>query len=152
MKRSGFTMIELVFVIVILGILASVAIPKLAATRDDANIAKASTEISSLVSDIGSYYTAHGHFDGNVSKMTNVPVEQTTLDFNKTTGDSTAVYYMDKQRNLKCLEIVGNDSNGTVTLKKVAANENTPFCKGLDKAVSSLLQEHTFGGSSIYGD
>ena len=31
-------MIELIFVIVIIGILAAVAIPKLAATRDDAKI------------------------------------------------------------------------------------------------------------------
>ena len=39
MKRSGFTMIVLIFVIVILGILATVAIPRLAATRDDAKVA-----------------------------------------------------------------------------------------------------------------
>ena len=36
--KKGFTMIELIFVIVILGILASVAIPRLAATREDAEI------------------------------------------------------------------------------------------------------------------
>ena len=38
--KNAFTMIELIFVIVILGILAAVAIPKLAATRDDAQVSK----------------------------------------------------------------------------------------------------------------
>ena len=37
--KKAFTMIELIFVIVILGILASVALPRLAATREDAEIA-----------------------------------------------------------------------------------------------------------------
>ncbi len=34
--KTAYTMIEMIFVIVIIGILAAVAIPKLAATRDDA--------------------------------------------------------------------------------------------------------------------
>jgi prepilin-type N-terminal cleavage/methylation domain-containing protein len=37
MKRSGFTMIELIFVIVILGILASVALPKLIGVKGQAD-------------------------------------------------------------------------------------------------------------------
>ena len=63
--RKGFTMIELIFVIVILGVLASVAIPRLAATRDDAEVAKAATNLTTAVSDITAYYTAKGKFENN---------------------------------------------------------------------------------------
>ena len=46
--KHAFTMIELVFVIVVLGILAGVAVPKLAATRDDATIAKMRGDIAAI--------------------------------------------------------------------------------------------------------
>ena len=65
--KKGFTMIELIFVIVILGVLASVAIPRLAATRDDAEVAKAATNLTTAVSDITAYYTAKGHFKDSKS-------------------------------------------------------------------------------------
>lgn len=47
-KRNAFTMIELVFAIVIIGILASIALPRLAATRDDADIAKGRSDVSAI--------------------------------------------------------------------------------------------------------
>ena len=46
-NRSGFSMIELVFVIVILGVLAAVAVPRFVATRTDAQIATARSDLAS---------------------------------------------------------------------------------------------------------
>ena len=56
MKKS-FTMIELVFVIIILGILAAVAIPKLFATRDDAILTKIRTDVANIRSAIVNLHT-----------------------------------------------------------------------------------------------
>ena len=78
--KKGFTMIELIFVIVILGILASVAIPRLAATREDAEISAAVANLRTLVSDATAYYTAKGEFGTNTkwSEITNVPLGSAT--------------------------------------------------------------------------
>jgi len=46
--KKAFTMLELTFVIVIIGILSSIAIPKLAATRDDAVVSKARNTVAAL--------------------------------------------------------------------------------------------------------
>ena len=48
-KRSGFSMIELVFVIVILGVLAAVAVPRFVATRTDAQVATARSDLASAM-------------------------------------------------------------------------------------------------------
>jgi general secretion pathway protein G len=51
-SRKAFTMIELVFVIVVIGILSAIAIPKFAATRGDAVMVKAKTTVASVRSAI----------------------------------------------------------------------------------------------------
>jgi len=50
--KPAFTMVELIFVIVVIGILAAVAIPKLAASRDDAVLVKGKSQVSSIRSGI----------------------------------------------------------------------------------------------------
>ncbi|QFR48533.1 type II secretion system protein [Sulfurimonas lithotrophica] len=51
-KKNGFTMIEMVFVIVVLGILAAIAVPRFAVTRTDAQISKGRSDIASIRSGI----------------------------------------------------------------------------------------------------
>ena len=58
--RSALTMIELIFVIIILGVLVSAALPKLASTRDDAKIATIAQQVQGAVEEIMAVYTATG--------------------------------------------------------------------------------------------
>ena len=51
-SKNAFTMVELVFIIVILGILSAIAVPKFAATRSDAIISKGRSDIASIRSGI----------------------------------------------------------------------------------------------------
>ena len=67
-------MIEPIFVI--LGILASVAIPRLAATREDAEISAAVANLRTLVSDASAYLAVQGSFGNTVTwkQITSVPL------------------------------------------------------------------------------
>ena len=57
--KKAFTMIELVFVIVILGILAMVALPRLAGSKKDAEITRAKAEIAAIRSAIQTHRGAN---------------------------------------------------------------------------------------------
>ena len=67
MKRAGFTMVELLFVVVVIGVVAAVAIPKLTTKRDDAKISIELANMIICVKDLGAQYTATKAFDASGS-------------------------------------------------------------------------------------
>ncbi|MBL1242980.1 MAG: prepilin-type N-terminal cleavage/methylation domain-containing protein [Sulfurimonas sp.] len=146
MKRAGFTMIELIFVIVILGILAAVAIPKLAATRTDAEVSKGASDVATLVSDLGAYYTSQGAFDfnaGGPSNMTNVPVDSTNLT------DGTLFNY-EVPTGTACVGIKISDTNGSVSITD-ASGTGSAACEAIITVITNngILKTHNFGGTGV---
>ena len=120
--KKGFTMIELIFVIVILGILAAVAIPRLTGTATDAKIAKIEAFVGTLNRSVApsmwsrSMRDCNGSIkDMNLSSYTDIPSGVGTIALgNCAAAPTTAIVTLDT----KALPITGEkiycrDGNGT---------------------------------------
>jgi len=123
--KNAFTMIELIFVIVIIGILAVIAIPKLNATRDDAKIAVELNNIANCIRDIASSYTAKGVEDNSTQACKSLQCTVIDSDDNK-------------------------DGNITVTVLS-SSNGKAKFCDFVKTKAEKrkLIGEHSFSGSRI---
>lgn len=159
--KKAFTMIELIFVIVILGILAAVAIPKLNATRDDAELSKALNDFSTLVVDLTSYYTAKGDFTGGIANMTNVALNPVSGNDLKT---YPAGYFGIKDaKNCLYIEAEGRAGKNTNYILLRKQDDSKEICKQLISKINELRlygdaysdkalqnQATAFDGGSIY--
>ena len=125
--KKAFTMIELIFVIVILGILASVAIPRLAGTRTDAEIATTVANLRTLLNDVASYYAVKGEFPQGSngvkwSEITNVYLEQAV--------NGNGYLMVGGER---CIEISINNRTGVLPARinfiKYPTNKDKGVCK-----------------------
>jgi len=120
-SQPAFTMIELIFVIVIIGILSGIAMAKFFAIRNDAKITTDIAYMSACIHDVGMYYTAR--------------VE----DIKK--GDSVNC------DSVKCYDITFGHNGGGFTVKTNTTAAD--YCKKINDLGGNLAGVYDFNGSHL---
>lgn len=86
MRRNGFTLIELVIVMAIIGLLATIAIPRLTNTKGRAQLAAMKSDLRNLVTVQENYFSEHSNYTTSlgslyvVSPGNNLPTITLTAD------------------------------------------------------------------------
>jgi general secretion pathway protein G len=133
MSRNAFTMIELVFVIVILGILAAIAIIRLAATRDDAQNVVIAQNVMTGAGEIASYAVAMGETNESLAVMSNgiasmVKAGKAHID----TVEKAAYIHRGSVNDCVIIDLNTSITDENLTLSYGDANGDSQ-CEGLQK-------------------
>ncbi len=123
--RKGFSLIELIFMIVVIGIIASVAVPKLMDTRSSAIVSTLKQDITTVTTSVQSYYMQNGKIE-KISDAVNLNSSTWVI------ADKEIKYMGDSD---VCVSIKIDNNNLVVTINEAASE----ICKQLkDSGISSI--------------
>ena len=120
--EQGFTLIELMIVIAIIGILAAVAIPQLTGVRGEANVSAVQSELKNLQTSLEMYYVQNSSYPGALTDMSDISSGDDILSgpqgqsYNYSAGGSNQTYTIDWTSADGNYEVgLGSNSSITVT-------------------------------------
>lgn len=125
--KKAFSLLELIFAIVIIGLLASVAIPKLMNTKSDAMVSTIKKDVITLTSAIQSHYLVNGSLDDIADVI--------TLNSSLWDIEQKSVTFKDNETN--CIIIKITDDESKILDITVTPSASTLCQKLNDKGVVS---------------
>lgn len=113
-QRQGFTLVELLIVVVIIGILAAIAIPKFQSTKEQAFVATVKSDLRQVATLQEAYfarYTTYGSDNTSLSDM----VSSTNVELAVVTGTTTiwSATGVHAKASTQTCNITGGPSGGT---------------------------------------
>jgi len=151
--KKAFTIVELVFVILIIGILSAVMVSRFMATRDDAKIAVALSHVGQLISEITIYYTSMGYFHSDLSKMSSITDANYTIGWDSLSQSGVITFYTPKNRKgvEPCMKISLQNQEGNMTISNVGGSHEN-VCQGLQQIAiyKKLLNTKLLRGNNIF--
>lgn len=145
-------MIEMIFIIVVIGILATIAIPRLATGRTDAMATVCVQEVGQSLSEVAVTYTRDGHAKfstARISSMSNINTADTIESGSNgfvdavVDGSDGVDYWCDGEKIVNFRgEVEGQDYNLTVTLEPTLPASPVAF-QAREKIKKNILNNET---------
>lgn len=115
-SKKAFSLIELIFVIAILSVIAAVAVPKLLNSKSDAIVSTIKKDISTITTSVQSYYVVNEGIE-KITDAVNINEKNWIVNNNKLEF---------KHNNKLCVEININDDKLNVI---ITSNSEDNICK-----------------------
>jgi prepilin-type N-terminal cleavage/methylation domain-containing protein len=151
--KEAFTMVELIFVIVILGTLAMIAMSKLTGTRDDARVTKLAQVIQTIQSELSAGILSSAKIPQNKKDMEVISntISEVSSDFSIAVINGKTIQFIDTDNGTEiCKVLTINDTNiSRVTLDFTDGNGTSSICIGVQNLIPNTNSGLIIAGNAV---
>ncbi|NNC68918.1 MAG: prepilin-type N-terminal cleavage/methylation domain-containing protein, partial [Gammaproteobacteria bacterium] len=99
-QAKGFTLVELLIVVIILAILAAIIVPQFSASTNDAKAAALQSNLANMRSAIEFYYQEHGEYPGrNIATGATCPTGSTAVTAGAANSEEALIAQLTRYTN-----------------------------------------------------
>ena len=131
-SQNGFTIVELLVVIIVIGILVTIAVVSYSVITENAKKQSVATDAQTMASNLAKYKSEHGAYPSNLASLTDAPQTNTTYQYayNGTagtycltaSGEKTSVYVTNSNNTPKDGGCPGHGVNGLAPVTNLFTN------------------------------